>query len=93
MGFHRPLPDTLEFLKTLAAQMENAEKVRREIDKHRHVHESTFQTLERLIRLAMKVTCDRCRGTGRDVIDNKCRNCTCGEVAYDPNLSRKVLDE
>lgn len=80
-------------LKALTVRLEEAEKIRKRIDEFRHVHETTSQTLERLIRFSMKVTCDRCRGTGESVLGGGCGNCHWGVVAHDPTLAEKVLTE
>lgn len=93
MSFHGKIPDVLELLKAVTARLEDAEKIRQRIDGFRHVHETTSQTLERLIRFAMKVTCDRCRGTGESILGGRCGNCHRGVVAHDPTLAEKVLTE
>lgn len=79
--------DALSFFKGTAAQLEQYSKFCSMLTRVRHIHETDEQTLERMIRLAMKITCGYCRGYGHGVVSSVCHECHgLGEVPYDPRI-------
>ena len=88
--------DPLENIKSVIAIAEFGQYVSRELSGVRLIHESDKDTLERMIKLALKVICPKCGGYGTPmVVDGPCKECHgTGERHYDPHeeATQEVVD-
>lgn len=80
--------DSIKTLKSVVHWAEFGERVSGKLGSIRFIHETDDQTLDRVLKQAIKTICNHCRGSGRPmVVDGPCSECHgTGEKAYDPNL-------
>lgn len=77
--------NTMKGLEQMLAMAKLAENMQNQLDDVRFYHESTMETLKRVIEKAKKILCPDCRGDGY-WCDQKCPRCGgCGEIRYDPH--------
>jgi DnaJ-class molecular chaperone len=70
------MEDPVKALKTVLQLAEMAQRMDGKLTSVRLAHESTEQTLERVIKLAAAVICTACRGSGGTFSDNPlCLQC------------------
>jgi hypothetical protein len=70
------MEDPVKALKTVLQLAEMARRMDGELTSVRLVHETTEQTLKRVIKLAAAVLCTACRGSGGTFSDNPlCLQC------------------
>jgi len=82
------MSDSIKALKSVLHWAEFGEHVSARLSSVRFIHERDEQTLDRVVKQAMKIICPQCRGDGQSFFsDNSCSECHgTGERAYDPNL-------
>ena len=67
--------DIVDELKDLITEVELARLLRRCLNGVRLTHESSEQTLDRVLRLASTVICQKCHGYGHGMTGLPCRAC------------------
>lgn len=79
--------DPISAFKSVLHWAEFGRRVSGKLGGIRFIHESDEQTLDRVLKQAVKTICRDCRGDGRRTFgDGPCRGCNgTGERMYDPN--------
>lgn len=87
----------IEILESVLVSAKFGERIGEKLSHARRVHENTEETLERLIEMSKKITCDECHGSRRSLWSERiCEKCHgTGEKAYDPFLPmvKEVMDK
>lgn len=86
--------ELLDIIDSVRNYVDFARIVSNKLVAFRFVHESDITTFDRVLKLASKIICNRCRGSGDEGVLTH-RTCTVcrglGEVAYNP--MEKVVKE
>lgn len=81
------MADCLKVLEETIAWVKFGKKVSNKLSNVRFIHESDMDTLKRIVEQAQKTICQRCRGSGHNIIGGECRECHgTGEKPYDPYI-------